>query len=732
MKKFTISFSICLLFFVSVSLFAIDEKGIAILRKAKGSIEYGKEIGEVSIIRDAIKSLNEFLVMYPNDLKDIREAYILMGDAYFVLKEYSNAIESYKSAIKSYNVKDKRYYYAIYSIAYSYYELGDFGKAIENFKALSNSEYSDEATFMVGVILFEQGEFQKAIIELENVRNEPWRSKALYYIGKAYRSSGLSNRAVEYFEKAASSKDLDIAVPALYEEAELLIAIGELQKALDVAKRLYTNYSNTKWSYEILMLYSETLYRIGNYSEGIKGLEESLSKVFDPEQRCRIMYAAGWFYYRMGEKLSAIDMWKKAMYEWNGDLAYQAGMDAANTQRELKNYSKALEIYEELLSKFPNKKLDINLKKVEVFLDMKDYEKAMVILREIENTKPFEAKYWLAYIYKSRGDYKSAMQEVENLLKIAASTKEKVRALLLQGDIYFQIGDYNNSQKTYEKIMEIGDVKDRMQANLNLGTIMYALGNYEKAEDYFKYVLDRKDKDIDMAADAAYYLAETMVALGKWDEAEKYYSWLIENDRSGRYKETVVVKKINLMIEEKQYQKAIDTVDSLLASSGKRLKGELLYLKAEALLNLNRVSDAYGTIKDLDIENLSDQAAAGILYIKATYFKSRNNFEQAENNYQLIIKNYPHTSKAPWAALDYAMMYYQKGDYEKAKLLFFNVITSYPSFEKADAAFYYIGRCYEYLGDKVKAIKVYEDFLDKFPSSPKREEVLSRLEVLKK
>jgi len=93
-KKFTVSFLICLLLFVSVSLFAIDEKGIAILRKAKGSIEYGKKIGETSIIKDAIKSLNEFLVMYPNDLKDIREAYILMGDAYFVLKEYSNAIES--------------------------------------------------------------------------------------------------------------------------------------------------------------------------------------------------------------------------------------------------------------------------------------------------------------------------------------------------------------------------------------------------------------------------------------------------------------------------------------------------------------------------------------------------------------------------------------------------------------------------------------------------------------
>jgi len=294
------------------------------------------------------------------------------------------------------------------------------------------------------------------------------------------------------------------------------------------------------------------------------------------------------------------------------------------------------------------------------------------------------------------------------------------------------MGDYIKSQETYEEIIKIGNIKDKIQANLNLGMIMYALGNYEKAKDYFKYVLNRSDNDIDMAADAAYYLAETMVALGKWQEAEKYYSWLIENDKSGRYQETVTIKKINLMIEKKQYQEVIDTVNSLMSSLQGKLKNELLYLKGEALLKLGRISDAYGTIKNLDIENLSDQAAAGTLYIIATYFNSRNNFEQAEKNYQLILKNYPHTSKAPWAALDYAMMYYQKGNYEKAKLLFFNVITSYPSFEKADAAFYYIGRCYEYLGDKVKAVKIYRDFLNKFPSSLKREEVLSRLEVLQK
>lgn len=732
MKKFTRFFLICLLLFASVSMFAIDEKGLAILRKARGSIEYGKEIGELSIIWDAIRSLNEFLVTYPNDLKEVREAYILMGDAYFVLGEYSNAIESYKNAIKKYDVKDRRYYYAIYSIAYSYYKAGDYKNAAENFKQLVNSEYSDEALFMIGVIAFEQGDYQKTIVELENIKNEPWKSKAYYYIGKAYRASGLTDKASEYFEKAANSTETEIAIAALYEEAELLIATGNNQKALEVAKRLYEKFGDSQWMYEILMIYSEALYKTGNYTEGIKKLEEALSKTFEPEKRCRILYATGWFYYRTGQKLSAIDAWKKAVYEWNGELAYQAGIDAANTFRELKNYSKALETYEELLTRFPDKKLEVSLKKIEVLLDMKEFEKAMIILKEIESSRPFEAKYWLAYIYKSRGDYKNAISEAENLSKIALTTQEKVRALLLQGDIYFQIGDYTKSQKAYSEIIKIGSTEDKMQANLNLGLIMYAVGNYEQALNYFKYVLDRGEVNIDMAADAAYYIAETLVALNRYDEAEKYYSWLINNDKSGRYTETVTIKQINLMIDKGNYQKAIDSVDSMLKKSSGKLKGELLYLKGEALLKLNKIGDAYETVRDLNVENLSDQAAAGSLYIIATYNNSRGNIDEAEKSYQLILKNYPHTSKAPWAALDYAVMFYQKGDYEKAKLLFFNVITSYPSFEKVDAAFYYIGRCYEYLGDKAKAIKVYQDFLEKFPNSSRKSEVMSRLEVLKK
>lgn len=732
MKNFTRFFLICLLLFVSISMFAIDEKGLTIFRKARGSIEYGKEIGEPSIIRDAIKSLNEFLVTYPNDLKEVREAYILMGDAYFVLGEYSNAIESYKNAIKKYDVKDKRYYYAIYSIAYSHYKTGDYKNAVENFKQLINSEYSDEALFMIGVISFEQGDYQKAIAELENIKNDPWKSKAYYYLGKAYRASGLTDKAVEYFEKAANSTDAETAIAALYEEVELLIATGNNQKALEVAKKLYEKYGNSQWMYEILMIYSEALYRTGNYSEGIKRLEEVLSKTFEPEKRCRILYATGWFYYRTGQKLSAIDAWKKAVYEWKGELAYQAGIDAANTFRELKNYSKALETYEELITRFPDKRLELNLKKIEVLLDMKEFEKAMVILKEIEKSKPFEAKYWLAYIYKSRGDYKNAVSEAESLLKIALTTQEKIRAFLLQGDIYFQMGDYAKSQKAYSEIIRIGSIEDKIQANLNLGLITYAIGNYEQALDYFKYVLDRSDVNIDMAADAAYYIAETLIALGRYDEAEKYYSWLINNDKSGRYTETVTLKQISLMIDKKDYQKAIDTIDSLLEKSQEKFKGELLYLKGEALLKLNRLSDAYETVKNLNIENLSDQAAAGTLYIIATYNASRGNIDEAERNYQLILKNYPHTSKAPWAALDYAVMFYQKGNYEKAKLLFFNVITSYPSFEKVDAAFYYIGRCYEYLGEKAKAIKIYQDFLEKFPNSSRKTEVINRLEVLKK
>ena len=277
----------------SVISFSIDEKGIAMLNKAKGMIDYGVEIGEDSLLKDAIRILNEFIVLYPREHKEIREAYLMIGDAYYAMKQFSNAVDYYDKAIKTYPMKDDRYHYAVYSMAFSYYKMGKYDKAMEMFKALYGTEYEGEARVNVGSILIEMGDFKKAISELSKVSSKDWKPYASYYLGVAYERIGLISEAVmEFKESAKTSKDDDLTISSLYKAVEILLTVGKLNEAYDVSKELFNRYGQGKSgrSFEIALLHSEVLYRMRLYTQGLTTLQFELKRMVEEKKLNNIVF----------------------------------------------------------------------------------------------------------------------------------------------------------------------------------------------------------------------------------------------------------------------------------------------------------------------------------------------------------------------------------------------------------------------------------------------------------
>ncbi len=719
----------------SVISFSIDEKGIAMLNKAKGMIDYGVEIGEDSLLKDAIRILNEFIVLYPREHKEIREAYLMIGDAYYAMKQFSNAVDYYDKAIKTYPVKDDRYHYAVYSMAFSYYKMGKYDKAMEMFKALYGTEYEGEARVNVGSILIEMGDFKKAISELSKVSSKDWKPYASYYLGVAYERIGLISEAVmEFKESAKTSKDDDLTISSLYKAVEILLTVGKLNEAYDVSKELFDRYGQGKSdrSFEIALLHSEVLYRMRLYTQGLTTLQFELKRMVENYKKAKLLRAMGWFYYRLGRMKEAEKSWHEAMNLGDKEEKYLAGTNLAELYRELKKNEKALEIYEYLENAIPEKSDELAFEKIKVLIDMGNYDKALSKLNSLRALYPFETTYWISQVYRAKGDLERASKEAKKLLTIAKKSSDKVKAYFLLGDIEYQAGNYKSAREYYEKILSLGKLKDKMKAQLNLGMIYYTLRDYSRAIQYFKEVQKNAKVDMNMAADAVYYLAETMLALGRYEEAQNYYKWLEKNDISGRYTENAMLKSIWILIDGKEYDKALKTVEKYLGEYEGKIQKELIYMKGEILLKMGRITQAYNTVKDLVVSTLSDQSASGVLYIMAKYFETKGDMKKSSELYERIVSDYPHTAKAPWAALDDAMMYYRNGRYEEAKKLFFNVVTGYPDFEKVDAAFYYIGRCYEALNEKDKAMKVYREFLKKFPTSSRISEVKERLENLER
>jgi tetratricopeptide (TPR) repeat protein len=97
---------------------------------------------------------------------DFYEAYINLGNVYFIIGNYFDAIESYNYALKNIGFKDVLYN----KIGTSYLILGDYNKAIEAYKqAIHSGQTKPQTHFSLGLLFYLNGDNEEAFNEYVNL-----------------------------------------------------------------------------------------------------------------------------------------------------------------------------------------------------------------------------------------------------------------------------------------------------------------------------------------------------------------------------------------------------------------------------------------------------------------------------------------------------------------------------------------------------------------------------------
>ncbi len=86
--------------------------------------------------KESIPAFTRFLQMYPNSAYADNAQYWL-GEAYYVMREFSAAIKEYEKLPSNYAASPK-VSHALLKIGYSYHELGELGLALDKLEALRN------------------------------------------------------------------------------------------------------------------------------------------------------------------------------------------------------------------------------------------------------------------------------------------------------------------------------------------------------------------------------------------------------------------------------------------------------------------------------------------------------------------------------------------------------------------------------------------------------------------
>ncbi|MEO0162435.1 MAG: tetratricopeptide repeat protein [candidate division WOR-3 bacterium] len=187
------------------------------------------------------------------------------------------------------------------------YDIEPFDKAIEKCAAVivkyPESQYVDDALFMMGVAYYFKGDYNRALEKLEFLTNNFPRSKfyddAMYYIGLSYYKKEELSKAIIALKEAGNYKSYrkKAAVMLCY----AYYRDGNYRDLINVARKLKEEKMVRRERLMILNILGECEYQLKEYESALKTFREMENIEPTPEQRRLIKLKIARIYLEMGQ-----------------------------------------------------------------------------------------------------------------------------------------------------------------------------------------------------------------------------------------------------------------------------------------------------------------------------------------------------------------------------------------------------------------------------------------------
>ncbi len=179
-----------------------------------------------------------------------------------------------------------------------------------------------------------------------------------------------------------------------------------------------------------------------------------------------------------------------------------------------------------------------------------------------ERDKIISSKVKLGFCYLSSGLFKEASDVLTSLDMDGCSMETKIEYFTCKSRLYFDLGDYNNSEGFRKKYNEIGSqIIDSAIVLLPNGTARYwaAVGlkhmksdNFEGALEAFHKMIDSRNYSEHDLAIATSSIAYILGLQGKKEKSEEYLIQAAIADIKSSVKETVALRNLAQLLYEKR------------------------------------------------------------------------------------------------------------------------------------------------------------------------------------
>ena len=391
-----------------------------------------------------------------NNLK--ADAYIRLGDCFFMERSYDNAINYYDLATR---VGKRNADYALYQQGLCYGAKGNVNQKV----AVLNDM-------------------------LQTYPSTPYYEQALFEIGNTYLVHGDKRSALANFNRLIKDRPRSSYTrQAMMKVGMIYYNNNQYDQALENLKNLVASYPNTDESREALTII-RSIYMEQNRLDDYFGYVNANGGQVKVTQQDSLAFANAENFYLDGR-------YQQAM------TALQYYFDNFNRGAySLKAHYYALECAERVGTE-------------EQVVTHLSY-----ILSQPDNDYTDDALLKMARIEYEKGNYQKAGEHYERLSRITEEPLKRLEALEGSMKSNFFMGNYDKALEMGESLRQSRDLTEEQVNQINhiMGKCYFEKGNYTAAIEKLDKSA-RNDKSV-YGAESAYYSAVASIKLKKYDEAE--------------------------------------------------------------------------------------------------------------------------------------------------------------------------------------------------------------------
>ena len=480
--------------------FAQTAKGMVIEENVLIDYNIGYTYFKQKNYDSAVTYFNQFIATNP-DVAHLNDAYLRLGDSYFVSRKYWPAMETYNKAI-ALNGVDADYAHFQKAISYGFVDRNE--RKIEELNSFvgnyPKSAYADDALFSLANVYIAEGQTAKGIAAYDRlVSSYPSSSyvpKALQRQGLNYYKENNTDQALVKFKtlvaKYPNSQEAVQSVPtvkAIYIELGRVNEYGAWAKELDFVE--VTDAELDKATYDA----AENQYVQNKIPAAQKGFETYLKEFPTGSNATPAHFYLAQILYSKGEKDASVSHYEYVSTQGRNTYTEQSLVRLSEIYIEKKAADKAIQSLKQLetVADYPQNITYAQSNLMKLYYENNDYEAAVMYAEKvlanpkIDNRIKSDAHVMIARSAIKTNNMAKAKTAYAEVQKIATGA---LAAEALYYDAYFKNidGAYEASNAVVQKL---GQDYSGYKQFTGKGLIVMAK-NYYALDDAFQatYILD--------------------------------------------------------------------------------------------------------------------------------------------------------------------------------------------------------------------------------------------------